>query len=401
MEISTVFLTLGGLFLAGLAADIVGRRTRLPRVTLLLGLGLLAGRSGLSLIPPQFEEAFGFLSVAALTLVAFLLGNALTRDKLASNGRMILAVSASIVGITLVVVTAGLAAIGLPLALALVLAAIATATAPAATQDTIREARAKGPFAETVLGVVAIDDVWGIIVFSLVLVVAAALTGASENGHVLLAARDIFGALGVGLVVGLPGAALSGRLNPGEPLQAEALGLVCLTAGLCSWLDVSHLLAGLTAGAVIANAARHHERAFHEIELIEWPFMILFFLMAGALLEVSHLWALGGVGAAYVGLRIIARLGGGWVGATWAGSSGAERMWIGPALLPQAGVAVGMALVAAESLPQWGPQIMTLTVGTTVIFELLGPPITRIALKRAGAIPAEPARSPTGPDSAD
>jgi Kef-type K+ transport system membrane component KefB len=141
------------------------------------------------------------------------------------------------------------------------------------------------------------------------------------------------------------------------------------------------------AGTAIANFASHHERAFHEIEHVEWPVMLLFFLMAGAVLELDQLWALGGVGITYVGLRIVARIIGGWVGAGLAGALPVERRWIGPALLPQAGVAVGMALVAADQFPQWGPQIMTLTVGTTVLFELLGPPITRIALTRAGAVP--------------
>ena len=387
MDLAPIFLTLGGLFLAGLAADVTARRTRLPRVTLLLALGVIAGRSGFDLIPAGFEDLFAFISVAALTLVAFLLGNALTWEKLRQNGRLILWVSWSIVAATLVVVSGGLALAGVELPLAMILAAIACATAPAATQDILREVGAEGRFADAIRGIVAIDDGWGLIVFSLVLVAAAGLTGAHGHGLLAEAGLEILGALVIGLGVGLPGAALTGRISRGEPLQAEALGLVFVTAGLCEWLGVSYLLAGMVAGAVIANFASHHERAFHEIEHIEWPVMLLFFLMAGAVLELDQLWALGGVGLAYVALRILARLIGGWVGAGLAGAAPVERRWIGPALLPQAGVAVGMALVAAEEFPQWGPQIMTLTVGTTVLFELLGPPVTRIALGRVGAVP--------------
>jgi Kef-type K+ transport system membrane component KefB len=165
-------------------------------------------------------------------------------------------------------------------------------------------------------------------------------------------------------------------------LQPEALGLVFLTAGLCSWLSVSYLLAGLVSGTVIANVATHHDRAY-EIEHVQWPFLLLFFLMAGAVLDLGQLWAVGGLGLAYVGLRIAARVAGGWVGGILAGATPLERRWIGPALLPQAGVAVGMALVAAEQFPDWGPQIMSLTVGTTVVFELIGPPVTRLAVARA------------------
>ncbi|MBF9060675.1 cation:proton antiporter [Rhodobacterales bacterium HKCCSP123] len=387
MDLAPIFLTLGGLFLAGLAADVIARRTRLPRVTLLLALGVIAGRSGFDLIPAGFDALFSFISVAALTLVAFLLGNALTWEKLRLNGRLILWVSWSIVAATILVVTGGLTLAGVELPLAMILAAIACATAPAATQDILREAGAEGRFADAIRGIVAIDDAWGLIVFSLVLVAAAGLTGVDGEGLLATAFHDILGAAVIGLLVGLPGAALTGRISRGEPLQAEALGLVFVTAGLCEWLGVSYLLAGMVAGAVIANFASHHERAFHEIEHIEWPVMLLFFLMAGAVLELDQLWALGGVGLAYVALRILARIIGGWVGAGLAGAIPVERRWIGPALLPQAGVAVGMALVAADQFPGWGPQIMTLTVGTTVLFELLGPPITRIALSRVGAVP--------------
>jgi Kef-type K+ transport system membrane component KefB len=387
MDLAPIFLTLGGLFLAGLAADVIARRTRLPRVTLLLALGVIAGTSGFDLIPEGFDALFSFISVAALTLVAFLLGNALTWEKLRQNGRLILWVSWSIVAATLVVVTVGLTLTGVALPLAMILAAIACATAPAATQDILKEAGAEGRFADAIRGIVAIDDAWGLIVFSVVLVAAAGLTGAGGEGLLVHAVHDILGALAIGLLIGLPGAALTGRISRGEPLQAEALGLVFVTAGLCEWLGVSYLLAGMVAGTAIANFASHHERAFHEIEHVEWPVMLLFFLMAGAVLELDQLWALGGVGIAYVGLRIVARIIGGWVGAGLAGALPVERRWIGPALLPQAGVAVGMALVAADQFPQWGPQIMTLTVGTTVLFELLGPPITRIALTRAGAVP--------------
>jgi hypothetical protein len=102
-------------------------------------------------------------------------------------------------------------------------------------------------------------------------------------------------------------------------------------------------------------------RAFHEIENVEWPFMLMFFLLAGATLEVHRLAELGLIGLAYVVLRIAARIIGGWIGARLARLPRAERHWIGPALLPQAGVAVGMALVAGEAFPDWRDTIVTLT----------------------------------------
>lgn len=389
MELDGIFLTLGALFLVGLAADQIGRRTRLPRVTLLLGMGIVAGDSGLGLLPEAVRVWFPFLSITALTMVAFLLGGSLTRREMSEHGQAILWLSVSIVAVTLVVVGFGLAAAGLPLGLALLLAAVATATDPAATQDALRQIRAEGAFADTIRGVVAIDDAWGVMVFSVVLVVVGYLTGTvgeSEGASLLTrGAWEIGGAILLGLALGVPGAALTGRLSPGEPQQSEALGIVFLTAGLSIWLEVSYLIAGMTVGAVIVNRARHHERAFHEIEGIQWPFMLLFFVLAGASLDLSALTEIGWIGAAYVALRGVARLIGGWTGAVLGGTAAAERPWYGIALMPQAGVAIGMALVAAAQFPAWAETIMVLTVGTTVVFELIGPPATMVAAGRVAA----------------
>lgn len=373
MDLPVVFLTLGALFLAGLAADMVGRSSHVPRVTLLLACGIAAGGSGFDVIPAEAEVWYEFLSVTALTMVAFLLGGSLTRGNLVAHGRAILAISISIVLVTLIVVSAGIWALGAEPAVALILGSIATATAPAATQDAVRQTGYSGPFTETLLGIVAIDDAWGLIVFSLVIVVAGSLGGAADAGILVEAGREIGGALLVGCLVGFPGAVLTGRLSGGDPLRTEALGLVFLTAGLSLWLEVSFLLAGMTAGTIIVNRARHHTRAFHEIEHIEWPFMILFFILAGAALEPDHLADLGLIGAAYVALRIVARFIGGAIGGRVGRVPGAERRLYGVALLPQAGVAVGMALVAAEEFPAMGDMILTLTIGSTVLFEIIGP----------------------------
>ncbi|MDP5333733.1 MAG: cation:proton antiporter [Paracoccaceae bacterium] len=387
MALSQSFLVLAGLFLAGLAADWLGTRTRLPRVTLLLLVGVVMGSAGFDLIPAEAVAWYEALSVMALTMVAFLLGGSLTRKTLAAHGRAILFISVAIVAVTLVLVSAGAWLLGVPPGAALVIGAVATATAPAATQDIIRQSGAKGPFVDTIKGIVAIDDAWGMIAFSLALILAISLSGGGEQGNLLAeAGHEIFGAIGLGLAIGLPGAFLTGRISRGEPLQTEALALVFLTAGLSLWLGVSFLLAGMTVGAVIVNLARHHDRAFHEIRHVQWPFMLLFFLLAGATLEVEALRQIGLLGAAYVVLRMVARLIGGWLGARIAGRSPKEALLYGPALLPQAGVAVGMALVAAQELPGSGEMILTLTIGSTVIFELIGPLATLWALRRAGAI---------------
>lgn len=382
MDLYLVFLTLGALFLLGLLADQVGRRTRLPRVTLLLLCGISIGGSGLNLLPPETEYWYEFLTIAALTMVAFLLGNALSLKNLRRHGTTILAISLAVVLVTIAVVSAGLWAFGVELGLALLLGAIATATDPAAMQDVIRQSKAKGGFVKTLIGVVAIDDAWAVLAFSFILILVGMLNGATSHAGLLEAAWEIGGALVLGVALGWPGAYLTGRLAKGEPLQTEALGVVFLCAGLALWLEVSFLIAGMTAGAVIVNFAKHHSRAFHEIEHFQWPFMILFFILAGASLDVSALVEVGLIGLGYVVLRVLSRIIGGWIGAVIGGAPKTQRPWFGIALLPQAGVAVGIALIAAEQYPQYADTILAVTIGTTVVFELLGPSGTLLALRQ-------------------
>ncbi len=382
MELYLIFLTLGVLFFLGLFMDQLGRRTRLPRVTLLLLCGIAIGGSGLDLLPPEANYWYEFLTVAALTMVAFLLGSSLSLKNLRKHGAPIMAISLSVVIVTIVVVGAGLWAIGIDLGLALLLGAIATATDPAATQDVIRQAKAKGAFPKTLMGIVAIDDAWGVLAFSLVLILVGILNGAASGAGLLDAAWEIGGALALGGALGWAGAYFTGRLSKGEPLQTEALGIVFLCAGLALWLEVSFLIAGMTAGAVIVNFARHHSRAFHEIENFQWPFMILFFILAGASLDVGAIGSVGVIGMGYVILRILSRIIGAWVGAVIGGARREHRPWFGVALLPQAGVAVGIALIAAEEFPYYAEALLTITIGTTVLFELLGPPGTLLALRK-------------------
>lgn len=382
MDTAPLLLALGGLFAAGLVADVVGRRTRLPRVTLLLGCGLLAGSSGFDVIPTALTEWFDTISVIALTMVAFVLGGTLSRSTLMAHGRAILAISILIVVITLAGVALGLTVMGLDLGLALILGAIATATDPAAVQDAIKQFGRDTGFTKTLSGIVAVDDAWGVLVFALVIVMVQQMGGAAGSGMLVHAVTEVAGSIALGLAIGIPAAYLTGRISGEGPVESEALAIVFLTAGSAMWLEMSYLIAGMTAGAVVVNTARHHKRAFHEIEHIEWPFLILFFVLAGASLDWTALIAAGWIGVGYVVLRALGRIVGGWAGAVVAEAPMAERNWYGPALMPQAGVAVGMALVASEVFPEWAATIMALTIATTVIFELAGPPATLWSVRK-------------------
>ncbi len=378
-----ILLSLGSVLLLGVATDAIGRRTRLPRVTLLIIFGLLIGPECLNLLPDVFVESFDLTANMALVMVGFLLGGQFGRKTIEDLGREILCLSMLAVVVTSAVVFAAVWSAGAGVQVALVLAGIASATDPAATIDVVHEAKAKGPFTQLLLGIVALDDAWGLVLFSLCSAAATAFAGMNGlAGPLGTAAWEIGGAVLLGVVLGMPAAKLSGLVQPGEPTLSEALGIVFLCGGLAIWLEVSFLIASMVLGAVVVNLAKHHSRPFHAIENIEWPFMVLFFVLAGALLQLSALKAIGLVGAAYVIARALGRVVGGWLGGVSCQVDTETRRWIGWALMPQAGVALGMALVASSRSPQIKHVVLPVVISSTVFFELLGPILTRHALRQ-------------------
>lgn len=383
-DLATPLIVLGLLFFVGLAADRIGRQLRLPRVTLLLGFGLLTGQAGLDLLPTAISDLYPVVTIVALSAVAVLLGSSLSLDNLRRHGRVVVIVSLCVVLITQAVVSLGLWGFGLPVALALVLGTLATATDPAATYDVIDQSGVDNGFTGRLKGLVAIDDAWGLLAFSLTMLVLRlfAQTSGAESAPLTTAAYELGGSIALGVAIGWPGAVLIGRFSEGEPLRIEGLGLVFLTAGLSLMLGLSYLIAGMTVGAVIVNHTRHHSRAFAEVRSFEWPFLIVFFVLAGASLDPQALALAGGAGVAFALLRILGRILGGWLGGLIAQAPKAEHKYYGAAMLPQAGVAIGMALAAAEQLPAYADQITALAIGTTAGFELIGPIATALVLSR-------------------
>ena len=383
-SIAEFLLALGGMLLAGLATDAIGRHTFLPRVTLLLIFGVVIGREMFDLIPQVFTDRFEIITNMALLMVGFLLGGKLTGDFLKRYASETFWISVSAAVVTTVVVAVCLMAVGVSASIAIILGCIASATAPAATMDLVLESGCKGRFSNLLLSIVALDDLWGLVLFSIGLAVVAAISGSAGGfAQLFVAAWEIGGALILGVVLGFPAAYLTGRIRKGQPMLMEALGLVFVCGGIAIWLDVSFLIASIVMGVVVANFARHHEYPFHEIENIEWPFMTIFFVLAGASLELGMLKEIGLIGGAYIVFRIIGKLLGARLGAIVSRADTVTRCWMGFALLPQAGVAMGMALVASNQFPEYRQVLLTIVISSTVFFEIIGPIFTRTALRRA------------------
>jgi Kef-type K+ transport system membrane component KefB len=383
-DLALIITTLGALLLLGLVGDLLSRALPLPRVTLLVLFGVAIGPPGLDLLPAQATDWYPLISDLALLMVGFLLGGKLSRETLGEVGTQVLTISAfEVVGVSLAVLL-GLLAVGVQVEVALLLAGIAPASAPAAVINVTEQLGAKGRYTDTLLGIVALDDAWGLVVFSVLLATAQAFAGSGGTDALLHGVRELGGAVAIGLVVGVPAAFITGRLRPGEPTQAEALGVVLLAGGLALWLEASFLLAAMLVGAVVVNLAAHHDRPFREIENVEWPFMVLFFVLAGASLEVHQLAAIGWIGLLYIALRASGLVAGAYFGGLVGGAEPRVRRWMGLAIMPQAGVALGMALVAGNAFPGLRDTILPLVIGSTVVFELAGPALTRLAIVRAG-----------------
>jgi Kef-type K+ transport system membrane component KefB len=384
METSSQFLlTIGGILLLGLLVSMLARRTFLPRVTLLLILGVVIGEAALDIIPQLFTDRFEIIADMTLLMVGFLLGGKLTKKSLQESTAEVLWISISAALFATIVVSLVLILIGVPMEVAIIFGCLAAATDPAAVLDVSDESEIKGKFKNLLLSIVALDDIWALALFGVGMAVVTSLADPSgETAFLLLITREIGGAIMLGCLIGIPAAYLTGRVKKGQPILTEALGIVFICGGLAIWFEVSYLIAAMVMGAVITNLARHHKHPFHAIEGIERLFMVIFFVLAGASLDLGALKSIGVIGVAYIISRIIGKYAGAMIGGHMSHTDSATKNWSGLALLPQAGVAIGMALVAANQFPEYRQLLLTIIISTTIFFEIIGPVFTRIAIKR-------------------
>jgi Kef-type K+ transport system membrane component KefB len=279
---------------------------------------------------------------------------------------------------------------------------MAPASAPAGTVAVIQEYRSKGPLTSLLLGVVGLDDAFAILIYAFAAAGAKILlanTGLTLEATVLGPALEIVGGLAVGSAVGGLLALLLWRSDEHSDMLIYSIAAVLLATGLASALGLSLILANLAVGAVLANASpRSTERAYDAVGQITGPIYILFFVVAGAHLDLRLLAGLSLLGPVYILGRSAGLIGGAWIGATVSRADRVTRRYLGLGILSQAGVAIGLALAVANEFasPEYGTlgrELAKLTINTiaatTIVFEVVGPIATKIALSRAGEIPED------------
>jgi len=387
-------LGLGFILIAGLFSARLINKIKFPAVTAYLLLGILIGPSILNLTSQELINSSGFISNIVLGLIAFGLGQSFTREFFRNIGRPVLWISILEAVLPWVLVTLSFFFIlKQPFYVALLFGAIASATAPAATVMVVREYKAKGRFTDILLGVVAIDDAWCLIIFALSLALSKALAFHSSNTFIFKvifhSLIEIVGALMLGGLIACFATLFSKFIRTQTELLIYTLGFILLTTGLAILLHLSVLLANMFLGTVLININKSNLEFFDVLKLIDSPLYLLFFVLAGANLEIGLLKGIGITGIIYIFFRTTGKT----VGSVWGGYivkvEDRIRRYLGLGLLPQAGVALGCALIAKSDFPEVGSMIFTTIVATTVIYELFGPLCTKYALHKAGEITIE------------
>ena len=387
---TVALLSLSTILLSGFLLTGIAERLRLPRVSAYIITGILIGPYALNIIPKSLAENMGFVRDVALAFIAFSASRYFDKDTIKRTGM-------SIIGITLLesllagvlVAASMLVFFRLDAKLALLLGAIATATAPASMVMTIKQYRARGEFVDQLFQVVALDDVLCLLVFSIV--VAAVNAGANGLGPFANAVAPVVVNMCMIAVGSLFSLLLNSfiRLHHGnkDSRLIIAIALLLGLSGLCSVLDVSPLLACMAFGAVYINQTQDSE-LYDQLDVFTPPIMLLFFVVSGMHLDPGVLASFGMAGAVYFIVRIIGKYIGAYAGCCLYKTSKPVRRYLGVALIPQAGVSIGLSFLAQRILPDAiGQLLVTIILASSVLYELIGPLCVKVALMRSGAIP--------------
>ena len=377
----------------GLIFGRIAKLVKLPNVTGYTVAGLLFGPFVLKIIPADIASGFTVFADVALSFIAFIIGSSFKKSYLKRVGAtpVVIAVfegvMASLVTIAVIYLVSG------NLVLALLLGAIASATAPNATMLVIKQYNANGNFTDCLLSVVAIDDAIAIFCFGISSAIATAITGSAGTSMlvtVLTPFYEIFGSLLLGFLVGLifnlPLKFFKKKSN--RTILVVAFIFIC--NALAVMLDMSALLACMAFGATFINIRPDAKQILDIVDNLTPPINVLFFVISGAQLDITVLAVVGIVGVAYMFARVAGKMLGSFTGACVMKAEPSIKKYLGFALVPQAGVAIGLSLLVASDLPELGAEVRAIVLAGTLIFEVFGPMLSKFALSKAGDLNRQP-----------
>ena len=391
--VASIIISVALMLIAGFLLTRVTKLLRLPNVTAYIVAGILIGPYCLNLVPQRFIDGTSFLSDIALAFIAFSTGEFFKLDVLKKNGMKVvwITVFESVLASLLVFVLTFFI-LHMDLAFSIVLSALASATAPASTMMTIRQTGAKGDFVDTLLQVVALDDVVGLVLYSVAISIALASLSGSQGFSfqtigkpILLNMLTLF----IGACFGLAMKLLMPQSRSTDNKLIISVALLFAFCGVCVLLDVSPLLGCMVMGTVYTNIAEN-DKLFKQLGYFSPPILLLFFVRSGMNFKLDALFNASGdldgvplivVGVSYFLVRIVGKYAGAWLGCFVVKKDKLVRNYLGLALIPQAGVAIGLAALGARTLGgTMGSDLETIILASSVLYELLGPGCAKLAL---------------------
>jgi Kef-type K+ transport system membrane component KefB/predicted transcriptional regulator len=395
-----LLLLLGVAVFFGTAGARLFQKLRIPQVVGYIVIGVILGGSALKLINIEVVMSLSGFNLFALGIIGFTIGQELKLDIFRRYGKqfIIILVSEGVFAFLAVGLLTAVAAyfIGNDLrhsiAMGVVLGAISSATAPAATVDVLWEYKTRGILTRTILAIVALDDGLSLLLYGFAASLAAVLLGGGYGSwatNLLMPFWEILGAVALGLGIGLVLIFLTKRIEDSQMLLAFALSSILLGVGLSIILRVESILTAMALGATLVNfLPRRSKDVFDIVGKFSPPIYVLFFVLVGARLQIGSipLWIIV-LAAVYVFGRTLGKISGAWFGAYISNAPGQVRKYLGLCLFSQAGVAIGLSILASERFGgSIGETVILIVTSTTFLVQIIGPPFVKLGVKKAGEI---------------
>lgn len=388
MELTTLFY-LSLILLSGLVFGRAVKLLKLPNVTGYLLAGLILGPYCLKIFSADLVTNFELISEMALAFIAFSIGTEFKISYLKKVGSMSVIIAIFAALLAMVFVTLSLVIIGVDFEIALLLGAIASATAPAATVMVVKQYNAKGPVSEMLLSVVAIDDAVALILFGFSMAIVNSMNSTGQTSmamSIVMPLIEIIGSFVMGFILGLLFKIPLKYFKKDSNRLIITVGFVFFASSVASMLGLSPLLLCMSMGAVVANVTDSAKSIFNLADRVTPPLYLMFFVVSGAELDITILPEVGLIGFVYIFARFLGKVLGSSVGSIITKAPETVKKYLGFTLIPQAGVAIGLSLLASQKLPAYAATIRVVVLSATFIYELIGPVLTKISLKKAGEI---------------
>jgi Kef-type K+ transport system membrane component KefB len=386
---SKIIIEVAIILFTGIIFGRLAKFVKLPNVTGYLIAGLLLGPSFLNFLPVNMVNSFGVVSDIALGFIAFAIGSEfnLIYFKKVGISPIVIAIAESFGAIILVTIT--LILFGFDVKLSILLGAIAAATAPAQTIMVINQYKAKGPLTSMLMSVVAIDDAVALIGFGFATTIVKMMSSNVNTNIILSILTPIYGII-ISFILGGISSILMKLIFRWFKKSSNRLCIIIAFILITYWaaelFQGSPLLACMALGGVFVNIYADIDSVVKITNDFSPPIFMVFFVISGAGFEISALGGIGIIGLLYVIMRIIGKISGAWLGGKITKQDDNICKYLGPTLMPQAGVALGLIVVAGNLIPQYAMQIRVIILCSTFIYSIIGPIAAKIALEKSGEI---------------